>query len=631
MVKYLRLAVQNGITLEDAQVEQLKSAGGVDEKTLRAILGFNYSGDGARAQVPVSQYFQLAVNLDGKVTDKDSAFIEYLKELARFETAPGWVFTALAKEVLVRRGRWAAEPEALEYLEIAANRRDAEGMQILARKLIRQRDNPATLSRAISLLGETVSRFGMMSSMNYLDALYRCQANQAPMLQEADFWRDAYRAAQDKAVQLSATDLVALDPFREPLVLAQLQSQALDGRVSSLAGFLQRLQLDPWSSERALRLWAARTDNSNKALELFARLEFELATNPVERRLAVELFRRIYLNNGVTTALDLSVALTEDNARDPAIAAEIIDLLTQAGNRGEGASIRLLSRLLAGERDPSTVFDEFRDIIEERGDFLALMFAMPYISNDKLDSYIDRAVSLMTCGTKDVDELGEAYAIRLDADLSYHWRRIGLTFSGGNVLSRLRLSGLQMSAFRDGRAPQAQDIYARELAENSSSARQSLYRLAADPDLASYDPVAAAEHLLAILARNARGDEVWVMREYRRAGSALRSLIGARIDIEQVYRGVAQRGDIAAMLEYGLYLRDVAATAGDLRKSTRWLGEAAESGNVRAMAEFGYALALGLGRARDAETALVWLTQAAERGNAEARALAQLLRLERGL
>ncbi len=631
MLKYLRLAVQYGITLEDAQVDQLKTSGNVDEETLRTILGYNLSSDTGRLRPTVSPFFQLSVNLDGVEVDKNSPYIEYLEELSRFDTAPGWVFTVLAKEVLVRRGRWAAEPEALALLEIATQRGDPEGMQLLARKLIRQRDDPEVLHRAISLLSETVSRYGLMSSMSHLDALYRCQANAAPLLPQADLWAANYRASQAKTVHVSATDLIALDPYREPLVLAQLQSQALDGDVRSLAHFLERIQLDPWVSERAQRFWASRTAQSNKALELFAELEFELATNPAERHLAIELFRRVYLNNGVTTALDLAIALTEDNARDPAIADEIITLLTQAGNRGEGASIRLKARLLSGEQDPSVVYDEFKDIIEERGDFLALMFAIPYISAGKLDDYIDRAVSLMACGTKDADEIGDAYAIHLDPEMSYHWRRIGLTFKGGHVLSKLRLSDLQMDAYKDGRSPDARDVYARELSENNGSAQQRLYQLAADPDLQTYDPVVAADHFLAVLARGTGGDETWALTQYRKAGSALRSLVARKIDIEQIYRSAAQRGDVPAMLEYGLLLRETATTPGDLRNSTRWLGEAAERGNVRAMAEFGYALAFGLGVSTDSKTALVWLNQAAEKGNQAAEDLAHQLRLAKGL
>lgn len=630
MVHYLRLAIERGITIENEQVDRLISAGGVDEATLRSILGYNLSADTGRVRPSIAPYFQLAVNLDGDTADKTSVHLHYLRELSQFETAPGWVFTRLAKEVLGRKGRWAAEPEALELLEIAAAKDDPEGMQLLARKLVRQRDDSDQLQRAITLLTETVTRHGLMSSMKYLDTLYRCQANKAPMLPEATFWARNYRATQDSTVTISATDLVVLDPFREPLVLARLQSQALDGRAQSLANFLQRLQVNPWSSDRARRLWAARINPSDKALELFVELDFELASNPAERHLAIELFRRVYLNNGVTTALDLAIALTEDNARDPEIANEIIALLTKAGNRGEGASIRLKARLLSKELDQVEIYQEFKDIIEERGDFLALMFAIPHIPADKLDDYIDRAVSLMTCGSKAADELGDAYAIHLYPEMSYHWRRVGLAFEDGNPLSRMRLSDLQMRAYKDGRSPDAKAIYTRLLAEGEDAASRNLFLLTADPDLPTYDPKQATQYLLAILARGEPGDESWVLRHYRNAVPALRALVAQKIDIDQIYLKAAQSGDARAQLEYGLLLRQSANSVPDLQKSARWLSEAAEAGNVTAMTELGYAMAIGLGSPANPQTALSWLEKAAQVGDERAKELARLVRLGLG-
>ena len=627
MLEYLRLAIERGITVEDEQVDRMISAGDVDEATLRAILGYNLSADTGEGRPTIAPFFQLAVNIDGDFADEDSVQLDYLRELSRFDTAPGWVYTVLAKETLVRKGRWAAEPEALELLEIATAKGDPEGMQLLAKKLVRQRDNLTQLHRSINLLTESVTRFGLMSSMNHLDNLYRCQANEAPMLPEAEHWATNYRATQDLTVHVSATDLLALDPFHEPLVLARLQSQALDGRIQSLANFVQRVQVDPWATQRALRLWAGRVNQSDKALEVFVELDFELATTPAERHLAIELFRRIYLNNGVTTSLDLAIALTEDSVRVPAIADEIIALLTKAGNRGEGASIRLKARLLAAEQDPVEVYEEFKDIIEERGDFLALMFAMPFIPADKLDDYIDRAVSLMSCGTKAVDEIGEAYAIHLNPEMSYHWRRIGLALEGGNALSKLRLSDLQMQAFRDGRSPGPKDIFSRLLAEGEESATRNLYLLTADPDLPTYNPEQASEFLLTVLESGKTGDESWVLRHYRQAVPAVRAIMARKINIDQIYRRAAQSGDAEAQLEYGLLLRQTATNSSDLQDSSRWLNEAAEAGNVIAMTELGYALAIGLGARSNPQIALTWLEKAGQAGDERAKELARLVRL----
>jgi TPR repeat protein len=630
MLKYLRLAVARGITVEEGQAERIKSAGDLDEATLRQILGYNFSADTGRGRPSVSGYFQLAVNLDGDFADPDSPYLEYLRELTRFDTAPGTVFTTLAKEVLVRRGQWAGEPEALGLLEEAARRLDAEGMQLLARKLVRQRDDPGQLNRAVNLLTETVDRFGRMSAMQDLDTLFRCQANDAPRLSEADLWAASYRATEDAPVELSPADLISLDPFKKPEMLAKLQTEALAGQAQSLANFLQRVQLDRFATDGAQRIWAARANASDRALELFAELEFALAGNPAERDLAVELFRRVYLNNGVTTALDLAIALVEDNGRDPSTAQEIITLLTKAGNRGEGAAIRLKARLQAPGRSPQAVYEEFATVIEERGDFLALMFAIPFVGNDRLDDYIDRAVSLMNCGTKDADELGDAYAILGQPDLSYHWRRIGLTFEGGHVLAKLALSNAQMALYGRGPAPSLRDVYARELAEGDASARRSLFALTADPDLPTYDPPAAAEHLTALLRGGSAEDESFVLDIYRRATPELRGELAGRIDVTDLSLKAAERGDVAAKLELALILRDSATRPADLQSSARWLAEAAEGGNVAAMAELAQVLAYGIGVPSDPRAALTWAEQAERAGDARGRALARLLRVGAG-
>jgi len=626
MLRYLKLAVQRGITLEDGQVEKIKSAGVVDDATLTGLLGYNFSADTGRGRPSVSGYFRLSVNLDGDMPDPDGPYLQYLREVSRFPTAPGFVLTTLAKEILVRKGQWAGEAEAMALLEKAAALNDAEGMQLLAKMLVRYRDDPAQLNRAINLLMAVVEQHGVASAMKDLDTLYRCQANNAPLLHEADVWQRAYRATQAEVVVVSAGDLISLDRYKKPEMLARMQTQALDGVPQSLANYLQRVQLDPFATEGAQRLWSRRTNESDKALELFAELEFALATNPAERDLAVELFRRVYLHNGVTTALDLSVALTEDNARDPKVAEEIIVMLTKAGNRGEGNSIRLLSRHMAPTRPAQEVFAQFATAIEERGDFLALMFAIPFVDAVKADDYIDRAVSLMACGTKDADELGDATAILLSPDLTYHWRQVGMVMEGGHVLAKLALSDEQMALFDEGSAPTQREVYERNLAEGDELARRNLITLTADPDLPTYDPAAAAGHLLAILAGGKADDEAWVLETYRKAAPELRTAVMAKVDMTSVFQSAAQRGDITAKLDLALLLRATATKAADLQASARWLAEAAEAGNVTAMSELGQVLAAGMGVPQDKAQALVWLEQAARGGDVVAGDAARLLR-----
>ena len=628
MLRYLQLAVQRGIAIDPNQTARIKDAGNVDDGTLRQILGFNYSADSGGERKSVASYLQLAVNLDAIEVSQSSPYLDYLRELTKFDTAPGWVFTKLAKEVLGRRGEWAGEAEAMPLLEEAARRGDPDGMQLLAKRLVRWRDDPAKIDRAADLLAETVTRFGLASAMQDLDTLYRCQANDAPRLDEADLWARNYRATQDEVVTISPGDLISLDPYKKPETLMRLQTQALDDHPQSLANFIERLQLDPWARDRSLRLWAARASQSVKALEVFAELEFALARNPAERDLAVELFRRIFLNNGVTTSLDLAVALTEDNGRNPEIATEIIAELTKAGNRGEGAAIRMKARLLAKTQTAQSVYAEFEKAIDERGDFLALMFAMPFVSSDKVEDYIDRAVSLMTCGTKDADELGDAYALLLSPEMTYHWRQVGLAVEGGHVLAKLGLTDAQFAEYRVGAAPSATDVYARALAEGDKAAERSLYALTADPGLPTHDMAAAADHLLALLKSGNAEDAAWALTQYRKADPALRGMIAARIDVISLFRRAAEQGEAAEKLDYALLLRSTARGPADLQASAQWLKSAAEGGDVAAMAELGEAMAFGIGVPADRTAALVWLDQAARADVPRAAELARILRLQ---
>lgn len=627
LVRYLRLAVARGITLDDSQIAAVKSTGALDEAQLAEILGFNHSSRNPGEGASIIPFLQLSVNIDGEKAEEDGPYLAYLREVAQLDTAPGFVFTQLAIETMTRRGRWAAEREAMELLETAVQRDDPEAMQLLAEMLIRYRRDPGMTARAINLLTAAVERHRLAPALADLDALYRCQLPDSPRVAEADLWARQWRGSAAEPLEISPGDLISLDPYKKPEMLAELQTEALEGKPGSAAAFIERLQRTPLVTDGALRLWARRTNPSDKTMEEFAKLEFALAATPVERDLAVEFFRRVYLNNGVTSALDLSVALVEDNGRDPAVAAEIVRMLTQAGNRGEGAAIRLLARLKAGKRPARDVYEEFAAVIEERGDFLALMFAIPFIDTLNAQDYFERAVSVMSCTTKDADEMGDAATIMGNAELSDRWRRIGLVMEGGHVLSKLNLSDRQMALYGRGAAPDAREVAERNLADGDESARRNLFALTANPDLPSYDPQAAADHLLAILASANPDDISWVVETFRAAPEGLRRAISDKVDMTTVFRSAAERGDVAAMLELGLLLRARAQTAMDLNASARWLEAAAKGGSVAGMAEYGRVLSLGLGVPIDRAAGLSWLEQAGQAGDAEAAALARAIRL----
>lgn len=621
---YLERAVARGITLTDNAIAQIRAGGPMDATTLKALLSDNHAADYDRYRPDITTYLEMSVNIDSQETSGSGPYLDYLLEISPLPDAPGQVFTDIAKEIFIRQGRWAGETAAMPYLIEAARRDDAEGMRLLAERLVRYRRDPIKLNQAIDLLTDAGTRLNSFAALNDLDTLFRCQAPDAPRLSEADHWRDAFRATGRKAISISASDLLALDPLKDPWTLAELQVQALERRPVQLAAVFQLVQNDPLATQTVQRAWADRVDNSDKTLEEFAKLEVELNSSPAERRAALEFFRRVYLNNGVTTALDLAITLTEDNGRHPDVAREIIRLLEQAGNRGEGASIRLLARHLSPDTAQRATYERFAETIEARGDFLALMFALPFVAEDRRQDYIDRAVSLMACNSKDTAELGEIYAMFDDMPAAYQWRRISLTFDTGHVLSKLRLSDRQMNAFQDGAAPTAANLAQRPV--RSTAKEKHLFRVTANPKLDSFDPETAARYFATLANSDTPQNLAWAMEQFLAAPEPVQMAISNNSTGMDLFETAAQAGIPAAMESYARAL----FLAGDMRGYVKWTKQAAQSGRVQPMADLGDMLAMGSGVKRNIREAETWLDKARKAGHPDASRRLQLLRATAG-
>jgi TPR repeat protein len=196
----------------------------------------------------------------------------------------------------------------------------------------------------------------------------------------------------------------------------------------------------------------------------------------------------------------------------------------------------------------------------------------------------------------------------------------------GHVLSKLALSDRQMEAVDTRPPPSEREVLERRLAEGDLRAQESLYALTADPDLQTWDPAAAAGHLLAILARGTPADDAFVLQRFRTAPPEVRAGVEAQVDIVGLYERAATGGDPRAALDLGLLLQTRAGSAAQLTVARTWLERAATGGEIAAMTELGRMLALGLGGPPDRGLALAWLDQAARAGDPDAAELARLLR-----
>ena len=605
---YLQKAVANGAVILPENVDAITSTGAETEAEIRRILGMNHSRAGNSDRLSAVPYFALDVRITTTSIAEDGVYFQYLREISDLPGVPGPVLTELAKETLLRKGRWKGQIEAEELLRKAVQAGDPEAMMLLAEILLRDRSNPARIAEVEWLLVQAVEQHGETQAMKALDNLYRCQLPGAPRLGEAGFWADAYRAADNEPVTVSATDVTRLDPRQEPEAVARIQSLALQGHSNSAADWLQYLQSDRTTPEFALRYWADRVSRSDMALEKFMGQEFELALTAQERRNAIELFRRVYLDIGSSISLDLALTLVEDAGRDPIVADEIRELLTNSARRGQGAAIRLLQRLSG--RDGAEVYREFASDIEARGDFVAHIFAAPHVPDETFHRYMERAVSVMNCATKDISELTEAFAARNMETEVMHWVRIGLSLEGGSSLTKLGLSDQQMAAFDRG-VSIAQDVLGRPgPARDEFDFHRRRYLAAADAKGPDFDADAAGEHLAAIFGTADRDRYIWALSQYRQAEPEVRRAIDGRVDVRSALRSAAEAGDPVAQYQLGMLLRTIAEGQTDLVQSTRWLTKAAEGGHGDAMTELAFAIGFGIGRQADPKLALIWLDRA---------------------
>ncbi|MBT8416552.1 MAG: hypothetical protein KJO42_03860, partial [Silicimonas sp.] len=602
---FLQQAVANGAVVLPDTVQEIVEAGATTEAEIRRLLGMNAARTGSSDRSSATPYFELDARLTPEFVAEDGEYLQYLREIAELPSAPGSVMTRLANEILFRKGRWKGQDEAEPILRDAIRKGDPEAMRILAGLLLAERGERQQLAQAETLLVAAVEQHGDTNALKDLDTFYRCQVPDAPQLQEAEFWAEAYRTADVAPVSVSSSDLARFDPRREPEALARIQSLAISGHGGSAADWLQYLQSDRYSSETALRHWANRVGSSDVALERFVQHEFELALTSERRDSAVELFRRAYLSIGPAISLELAVALVEDGARDPDIAAEIVELLESSARRGEGAAMRLLQQLTG--RDRSELYRDYATIIAERGDFVAHAFFASEISDDAYDAHMDRAVSMMSCSTKDIAELTMAYGARGREKDALHWIRVGLALEHGNSLTRLRLSDRQLESFQMGLSIAEDTVPLIDTATADIGLLRQSYLRAVNSRNPDVGAEVAADYLISIFNGGNREQYRWALAQYRTADLKIRQAVDARIDIRTGLAEAAESGDPVAQYEFGMFLRSVAETRQDLKSSTDWLAKAAHGGNGNAMIEYAHAIGFGLGREPDPKTALMWL------------------------
>ncbi|MDX8354908.1 hypothetical protein [Cognatiyoonia sp. IB215182] len=630
LLHYLYQAADADLPFAQIELGRLYETGALVERDLDRTLAL-YRDAAATGERPGLTRLSLFLETHAATyPELDDERYAALEELAQLNDAPGWVFTRLAQDVLIREGRWAGEEKAVALLERAAALGDMDGMSRLAQILISRRSGAEEFERAVDLLSHTVSVYGGVTPAKHLHAAFMCQATDSPRLEEAAHWRDVEAATDSANIEISANDLIALTAEDDPLTIATIQSQALYGRPKSLASYLKFLEFYDRATPEILAFWEEYSGQYAQVLKALAQLELELAESPLERLAAIDLLRQEYRSSGTPAALALAEALLDYDSTVADSSVEVVRLLTEPAMAGEGAAMRLLASTDVNDPTGRATYEQFADVIAANGDFDALIFAIPFVDDATRETYIARAVGVMLCDYKNVMTLADLSLALDDKEEALRWMDIAQHLVEENAWAMTDLARTHLQIEGMDAAETAQAFFERAYAKGDPSAARGLFELLVAPEAETYDPDRAAEMLLASVDNPDRKVLEGYLARYRRADPVAQAAIGANIDMPEIYLTAANNGDVFAMRTYAMYLRDNAAAAQDLATSTDWLVRAAEGGDTTAMAELGYALAFGLGTAPNPQEALVWLEKAAANGSVKASAITSLLNLEDG-
>jgi TPR repeat protein len=639
LITYLTRAAESGTPYVEITLGRLYEIGALVPKDLThaAELYDRAAANGDRSGMIRRTLF--LASLAKEDPGYEIAHARSLQELAALDDAPSWAYTEQAAKILETKGRWAGEADAIPYLEKAAALDDGDAIAMLARFRLRLVTDIPGFYGEVDKVIRTVYSMGKIDPMASLQDTFTCRSPNAPQREEAAYWRQIEDATGTKTVDADMAEVEALIKSHDPLKLARLQSQALYGRPTAVALF--RTYLDRSGAPAAERaFWAEYALRFDGAVLSQTVLTLKSAPTVAIWKTELAALRKLLADGDLEAGQHLAEALikgpprpadAEEYAPTAAEMAEATDALLPLANDGRGEAIALLSRT-----DPvrwpqdQVVQREFAKVIAARGDFAAIVFALPFVSQDPAmrADYLARATNSTTCVFDEALSMLEVAAKMKDDALFDKWLAIGDELTDGDGW-RLALLGDQLrSRGLSQDRPRMLAYYDAASAKGNRTAVQRILSFVADETGPEYDPTRAAE-MYATLATTGRPDE-WVSALARldKEGDAIRTIAYAAIHPVDIYRKAAQANDPIGMREYGLLLRDAAESAETLSEAGEWLARASQAGDGRAMIEYAEMLAYGIGGKQSPDEALVWLERAAGLGFEDAGRLVRSRRLE---
>lgn len=546
-------------------------------------------------------------------------YVMALKDLAARKDAPAWALISMAEQVLAAKGRWAGEAEALALLERAIALGEDAAMEKTVPMKVRAAGSPEEFYALMDQLMQVVVSAGEVDPMLELSNAYICRAPDAPQVAEADYWVKVAEGTSTLAVDYAPGQLAALAATPDPIAEAEIQTQALTGRVSAIAQYIFLLERRSVAPE-TLAFWETYATRFPGVTGARATLALEAARSPADRMAALGLLRKAVAQGEAAAGTKLAETLLENPAVTAADREEALKILLPLAERGMGDALSMLP-LADPEQFPDlrAVISRFGQIVEDRGDFDALLLALPLITDRTVYAdYVARAASITACTFDEALRLTDAVGRAGDRSLFERWLRITdyLAQKDGDALADL--ADVYSRYATDADRPRILAYYEAAREDGSRVAIQRLLTMYSRRTSPQYDPKLSAELFVDLVQASAPEDLPQALTRLRGATPEIQAIAYRSIDEAALFLTAAKSGNPVAMREYALILRKDAASPAEVLESTDWLRKAAEKGEPAAMVDLAEALAFGIGVTPSREESLAWLAKAAELGNEEA-------------
>lgn len=331
----------------------------------------------------------------------------------------------------------------------------------------------------------------------------------------------------------------------------------------------------------------------------------------------------------ISAGTQFAEALLDDRYVTPAAQAEALAVLLPLAERGSGDAMAMLPLADPGRfPDLATVFDRFKRVIDDRGDFDALLLGLPLISDRTLYAdYVGRATAITGCTFDEALRLADAVGRAGDRSLFERWLRISEYLAEGEGDALASLADIYSRYATDADEPRILSYYQAAREAGSRVAVHRLLNIYSRRSSPRYDPALSAELFVDLVRLSSPEDLPSTLTRLRGATPEIRTIAYRSIDETALFLGAAESGNPTAMREYALILRTRASTSAEVLESTDWLRKAAEAGEPAAMVDLAEALVFGIGTAPSRDEALVWLARAADLGSDEAALRLHSLRL----